>query len=693
MSTIARLAVRTAFSCPPFSCPPTVFKILSCFLLTGLVFGGAAADEQPADRSGRFGANSSFRFRLSTLEGEEVLVSAADSARVTVVCFLGTECPLVKLYAARLSMYSDLFARRGVRFVGVNSNRQDEPEDIRAYLAEHPLSFPMVRDENNAVADAYEATRTPEVFVLDAEMKLRYRGRVDDQYEPGISRNAATRDDMKLAIEEVLAGEAVTIAVTEPTGCMIGKVRRSATVAPSVAASVTFCNQVSRLLRKHCIECHRTGEIGPFSMEKYEDVVGWADTSLEVIANGRMPPWHADSNHGSFANARHMPDSDKQILKDWVASGMPEGQQSDLPQAIKYTDGWQLSKTPDMVIPMRDRPYAIPAEGTVEYQYFVVDPKFTEDQWVTGAQVIPGNRSVVHHAIVFIRPPDGSEFRGVGWLTAYVPGQRLSPVPKGYARKIPAGSKLVFQMHYTTNGAEHEDISQVGIVFGKADEVTHELITLIAIDQEFEIPPQAPNHEVSGEVRWFPENGLLLSVAPHMHFRGKSFQLFADRASHAETLLHVPRYDFNWQHSYEFTDARPLSEIDRLRFTAAFDNSSGNPVNPDPSEWVTWGDQTWEEMAVAFLEVAEPLRPTSPEATAASNAQVEPRAISPDREHRIQKFVDDFFGRLDTNADGVVLRAEVPISVRNTFWRFDHDGDLKADRVEVRKIAEARIQN
>jgi len=655
------------------------------------VCGRAAAQDQPADPPGRPDASSTYTFRLSTLDGEDVSVPGADTAKVTVVCFLGSECPLVKLYSVRLSKLSKLFAPMQVRFVGVNSNRHDAPEDMRAFLSEHPLAFPLVRDESNVVADAYGATRTPEVFVLDAKMRLRYQGRVDDQFEPGITRNAATRDDLKLAIDEVLADQTVTTAATEPTGCLIGKVRRSATAGPTVATSVTFCNQVSRVLQRHCHECHRDGEIAPFSLERYEDVVGWAETCLEVTENGRMPPWHADPNHGNFANARNMSDADKETLRDWVAAGMPEGEQSDLPQPVTYTQGWQLSKVPDRVIPMRDRPYLIPAVGTVEYQYFVVDPEFTEDQWVTGAQVIPGDRTVVHHAIVFIRPPDGSEFRGVGWLTAYVPGQRLSRVPQGYARKIPAGSKLVFQMHYTTNGAEHEDISRVGIVFGNADEVTHELITVIAIDQEFEIPPQAPNHEVSGDVRWFPQNGLLLGVAPHMHFRGKSFQLFAEHHGQAETLLHVPRYDFNWQHSYEFSEPLPLQDIDRLRFTATFDNSPGNPFNPDPSMWVTWGDQTWEEMAVAFLEVAEARRTTSPQSPAESTANSVSGIIKSDRERRIQKFVDDFFARLDANSDGIVLRTEVPISVRNTFWRFDRNDDLKAERDEVRQLALTRI--
>ena len=175
--------------------------------------------------------------------------------------------------------------------------------------------------------------------------------------------------------------------------------------------------------------------------------------------------------------------------------------------------------------------FVVPADGTVEYQYFVVDPGFTEDRWVTAAQVIPGNPAIVHHSIVFIRPPDGARFRGVGWLGAYVPGQRTFLLPPGRARFVPAGSKLVFQQHYTPNGQAQEDLTRVGLLFGDAAEITHEVFTLVGIDQEFEIPPYAPAFTVDGQVRWFPPRGELLAIMPHMHLRGKSFRFWATDGS------------------------------------------------------------------------------------------------------------------------------------------------------------------
>jgi len=632
-------------------------------------------------------------FLLKTLDGQSVDVKPVDSG-VTVICFLGTECPLVQLYSLRLSKMADEFQDRGVRFVAVNSNCHDAVEDIQKFLERQPLSFPLVRDEGNIVADQFGATRTPEVFVLDHKLNIVYQGRIDDQYEPGVARNSANREDLRVAIEETLAGKIVSIAKIDAVGCLIGKVRpmKDAATESTQTSTVTYSKDISRVIQKHCLECHRDGEIAPFSLESYEDLVGWADTSMEVIDNGRMPPWHADPKFGHFANARQMPESDKLLLRDWIASGKQEGNSADLPEPFEYPQGWQFDGEPDVVINMRNRPFAVAAEGTIEYQYFVVDPKLTEDKWVTAAQIIPGNRAVVHHAIVFVRPPDGSEFRGIGWLTAYVPGQRLVEMPPGHARKIPAGSHLVFQMHYTANGTEQEDTTKIGMVFTKPENVTDQVITLVGIDQEFEIPPHAANHEVRGKVRWLPKGGRVLGVAPHMHVRGKSFELTADHNGQSETLLRVPNYDFNWQHSYVLTDPLRTDNISNMRFKVTFDNSAGNPFNPDPSQWVTWGDQTWEEMAVMFLEVAEPLNPVTTEEPGAIANTTTLENDATERTAKIQKFVDDFFAQMDANEDGVVARKEAPIAFRGSFSRFDSDSNDRVTMEEVRAVAERKIQ-
>ncbi|QDT89072.1 redoxin domain-containing protein [Gimesia algae] len=621
-------------------------------------------------------------FRLPGTSGETVELKKQPAQKATVVCFLGAECPLARLYGPKLNEIQSAYKSQGVRLIGVNSNRQDSLEDVQAYVKKYQIQFPMAKDYGNEVADRYQAVRTPEVFVLDENLAIQYRGRIDNQYLPGISRAETTSNDLKNALDQVLSGKPVKLAKTEPNGCFIGRVKKT-----EVTTSLTFCNEVVRVLNQHCVECHRKGEIAPFSLTDYDEVRGWADTMLETIDDGRMPPWHASPKYGHYANARFMSDEDKKVLRDWVAGGMPYGDVKNMPKLPEFREGWHLPEIPSAVFEMRKRPFQVPAEGVVEYQYFVVDPGFKEDKWVTGAQVLPGNRSVVHHAIVFIRPPDGADFQGIGWLTAYVPGQRIKKLPEGRARRVPAGSKLVFQMHYTPNGSVAQDTSKVGLLFGKEEEITHEVFTLIGIDQEFEIPPHTKDFPVTAKVRRIPPEAELLAIAPHMHLRGKSFRLFMKQKDESEILLDVPHYDFNWQHIYELSQPMKLDEVESLEFTVKFDNSKENPFNPDPSEYVTWGDQTWEEMAIAFFEVAEPRKKKKIEnpkpQKKLSDAEIKLQKKELLQKH--EKYTVEFFERFDKNRDGHVMLDEIPLVTQRygNINDFNNDGEIQKEEISI----------
>lgn len=657
-----------------------VFLTSFCWLLLSV----AAFADQPTDIE---------PFTLPSIEaGKKVAVTTDASHELTVLCFLGTECPLAKLYAGRLQELDEQF--EDVRFVGISSNVQDSVDDVRKYMAASGIKFEFAKDNRNLIADKLKITRTPEVVVIDRNRAVVYRGRVDDQYLPGVSRNAAKRQDLRLAIEQALAGKAVEVPTTKPEGCLLGRVRDA-----DADATVTFSKQVSRVLQRNCIECHRSGEIAPFSMETYEETVGWADMMLEVIEEKRMPPWHADVSVGTFSNARTMSTDDVQLLKAWVEQGTPEGDRADLPKAYESVAGWRLPREPDAVIEMRKRPFVVPADGTVDYQYFVVDPGFTEDRWVTAAEVIPGNRSVVHHTIVFIRPPDGLRPRGVGWLAAYVPGQTPLAYQPGRARFVPKGSKLVFQQHYTPTGTSVEDVTKIGLLFADESEIENELMTVMALDQSFEIQPHDDSHFVGVQTRRLPSKGKLLSVSPHMHYRGKSFEasvVAADKST--QPLIKVPYYDFNWQHRYELKDPISLGDIRRLKGKVEFDNSENNPFNPDPSQLVSWGDQTWEEMAIAFFDIEVPREDAD---EVAKNRSVEDstefvREIT-ERAERIErrraKEEKEIWARFDKNGDGEILRDEVPRSVRTWgFRRFDANRDGKVTKEEVRAQVEQRVR-
>ena len=272
--------------------------------------------------------------------------------------------------------------------------------------------------------------------MLDADRKIRYQGRIDDQFAVGALRNAADRDYLKSAIDELLAGQEVQVPVTEPVGCQIGRV-----LEPKADAQVTYAKQVSRILQANCVECHREGQIAPFALTDYEEVAGWAPMIREVVSENRMPPWHADPQHGTFANDRSLSEQDRELIYQWVDDGAPLGDLADLPEPATFVTGWQLPREPDLVVTINAEPFEVKAEGEVRYQWFTVDPGLKEDKWLAGAEIVPGNRAVVHHILAFVKEP-GEKRRfteGEGFLVSYVPGLRAEPFPSGMAKCIPPG--------------------------------------------------------------------------------------------------------------------------------------------------------------------------------------------------------------------------------------------------------------
>lgn len=539
-------------------------------------------------------------FALVDFRGKTVSLSDFKDHGVIVVAFLGTECPVAKLYVPRLNELSKTYADRGVAFVAIDSNQQDSIAELAAFARNHAVSFPLLKDPSNVVADQFGALRTPEVFVLDAERVIRYRGRIDDQYgvgqSSGYAKPKAQRHDLAWALDDILAGQPVRVPETPATGCFIGRISK---VPPR--GEVTYANTIAKILRDRCVECHRPGEVAPFTLTTYEEVVGWAPTMAEVVNEGRMPPWFANPEYGHFSNDARLSDEEKRLLHTWIDNGCPEGNPADLPVPVEYVDGWRISK-PDLVVAMNETPYTVPAEGVVEYKYFTVDPGFTEDKWIQQAEARPGNRSVVHHIIVFFQPPRSTQdFQRRGGLAGYAPGNLPRIYPIGVAAYVPAGSKLIFQMHYTPNGTEQQDLSQLGLVFADPKTVKKKVHGGAAINPLFRIPPGANNHRVDSRHR-FKQDFLLTSMTPHMHLRGKSFRFEAEYPDgKREILLDVPRYDFNWQLRYELVEPKLMPAGTVLHCTGHFDNSEENLANPNPKETVRWGDQTFEEMMIGFF--------------------------------------------------------------------------------------------
>jgi thiol-disulfide isomerase/thioredoxin len=571
------------------------------FLLLTIVLVAALAPWLPAP-----GAEQPLEFALKDPRDNR-LVSFADlkTHKAVVLVFLGTECPLSNAYLPVLAGVHREYADKKVAFVGVNSNRQDTPDHVAAHARDQAVPFPVVKDPGNRLADRLGARRTPEAVVLDGTGGVLYRGRIDDQFGIGYSRpGKPSRRDLAVALDAILAGKPVSLPKTAAAGCLIGRV-----VEPKKEGKVTFTRQVSRILQRHCQECHRPGQIGPMPLLSYDDAVSWVDTIREVVAKRRMPPWHADARFGEFANDRRLPDADREALLAWLDGGLPRGDEKDLPEPRNFAEGWRIGK-PDVVVKM-SQAYEVPARtprGGIPYKFFSVDPGFTEDRWVEKAEARPGSPSVVHHIVVFIHPkgeifnPDapGSVLCGTA------PGDMPLQLPPGFAKKVPAGARLVFQMHYTPNGKAYRDQSEVGLRFADG-KPQHRVVTKPVYNPAFlahldKIPARAKNYQTEAE-HVFGQGCHLLAFMPHMHLRGKDFlyeAVYPD--GRRQTLLSVPRYQFGWQSVYRC--ARPLAmpKGTRLHCVAHFDNSAANPNNPDPTREVYWGDQTWQEMMIGWID-------------------------------------------------------------------------------------------
>jgi hypothetical protein len=324
---------------------------------------------------------------------------------------------------------------------------------------------------------------------------------------------------------------------------------------------------------------------------------------------GSMPPWHANPEYGHFANDRRLSDRERKLINDWVEAGAPEGDSKRLPPAPQFADGWRLPRV-DLEVFM-PASYDVPAEGTVDYQYFTIDPGFTEDKWVQGAQCRPGNPAVVHHIIAGIRPPHGRAKRrtGIGpseWLTATAPGAAPLLLDDGMAKLIPAGSKLVFQMHYTPNGRKQSDRSSVGLMFVDAARVRKEVATIAVENHFLMIPPQKSDYRAEAWHK-FTRDTVLLALFPHMHLRGKAFRYELRMPDgRSEVLLDVPRYDFAWQSTYTLEKPRLIPKGAEMHCVAHYDNSTENIANPNPNRVVTWGDQTWDEMMIGYFDATTP---------------------------------------------------------------------------------------
>jgi hypothetical protein len=416
------------------------------------------------------------------------------------------------------------------------------------------------------------------------------------------------------------------------------------------ASAPTFTKDVAPIFYKNCTVCHRPGAIAPMSLLTYADARPWTRSIATNVTRGTMPPWHADPAHGEFLNDRRLSQGDKDTIVNWVNAGAPEGNAAALPAPPVYPDGWAIGK-PDAIFALGED-YPVAASGTIDYKYFEVPTNFTEDKWIQAFEVKPGDPSVVHHVIVYARPPQrprpaaaanaapgGAPANGAAqqpqrrqapftfapnmeepddvkaaaaheavpndrpapdagtgmFVGGYTPGQSVRVFQPGSALRLPAGSTIVFQMHYTANGKASHDRSRIGFVFAN-EAPKQEAIIGALVNQNFTLPAGAANTKIDAEMT-LNTDMILWSLLPHTHVRGRRWEIEAKYPDgRSEVILSVPNYDFNWQTDYIFKQPLKLPKGTVLHSSAWYDNSAANKSNPDSKVDVHWGEQTWEEM-------------------------------------------------------------------------------------------------
>jgi mono/diheme cytochrome c family protein len=401
--------------------------------------------------------------------------------------------------------------------------------------------------------------------------------------------------------------------------------RASAQANSEPAKTPTYYRDVLPLIRQHCQVCHRIGGIAPMAFGSYEQTRRYAGVIQVAVQNHSMPPWFAEKGIGQFKNDPSLSDEEIATIGAWVKANAPAGNVADAPAPRKWSGRWTIP-SPDVEIKMTE-PVKIPADGEVDYTYEIVPTHFAEGRWVQSSEILPGLPQNVHHGVVYVRPPDSKWLRHapVGkpftaetltseqdreeamWtdsdiLLVYAPGSTPDNWPAGMAKYIPAGSDLVFQMHYTTNGHAASDETRIGLIFANENPVKR-VLTLQLTNDHFVIPPNTPDFRVEARGT-LPNDTLLLSFFPHMHLRGKRFEyniIHKDRS--IEPLLRV-NYHFHWQMTYQLETPLALKAGTELQAVAYFDNSKKNMHNPDPDASVVWGEQTSDEMMVGFFDVA-----------------------------------------------------------------------------------------
>jgi peroxiredoxin len=586
-------------------------------------------------------------------------------------------CPISRSQAPAYKELQQQFAAKGVEFMMLNSATQDSREAIQKEAKEAGYDMPVLMDANQLVGESLGVQRTAEVYVINPKTwQVVYHGPVDDRSDYGGGQKKVEHRFAADALDSLLAGKPVQTASLASKGCLIDF------PAKAKPTKISYAHDVAPILEKNCVSCHQKGSIGPFSMDNYAMVKGFAPMIREVIRTDRMPPYNADPHVGKFSDNKNLSPQDAKTLVHWIEDGSPRGEGAD-PLAAKQhiAQEWPLGK-PDLVLEVPA--YTIPATGVVDYQRPYVKNPLTEGKWIRASTIKVEQRQGVHHLLTgYMKdiPTAGQTANESRWgssVGGYAVGAESEVAPTNVGTYLPAGGAIGMQAHYTPFGKEVVDHSKIGLYFYKAGETPKMVMhNSVVVDNSIVIPAGEARHKEIAYLE-FPHDALLYSAFPHAHYRGYASDLWIRYPDGKEKLLlSLPRYDFNWQRDYTFSEPVKVPAGSKLVVHFIYDNSKENPANPDSTKTVVWGDQSWEEMfytAVRFRWTEE----TSDHMLASYDQDLNR---------------DRMFGMLDDNLDGKIQKAELKGQMGNMLIKYfdvldkNHDGALDhAEMLEAQKM-------
>jgi thiol-disulfide isomerase/thioredoxin len=591
-----------------------MLSLVAACLTLSLVGVAAAADEK-VEAGAAPVSPARFLFALD-LDGKTHNIGDGDGYRAVAVVFLATDCPVSREYVPTLNRLAASLSDKPMKFYGVISDDTITRAQAVKFQKDFDIKFPVLFDASGEISDVLAPTHVPEAFVLDAAASVVYRGRIDDLYgEPGKKRPQATTHDLADAINAVVKGDPVAAARTTPVGCPVER------IPGKEAATPTFNRDIAPLLFAKCAECHRPGEVAPFSLLSHGDAAKRAGFLATVSRSRKMPPWTAEVGHGDFLATRQMTEQQIGLFEAWAKAGAPEGTADDLPQQPQFASGWRLGK-PDLEL-IAPAPFTVPADGPDIFQHFIIPLNLDENKTVVGWEFHPGNASVVHHAILFLdtmgvgrkrdaeTPEPGYQTSGsigipvAGIVGVWTPGMIPRFFPENIGLPIRKNADLVIQLHMHPSGKEETDQSKIALYFAdKPVERNMAGAPLVIGSLMIDIPPGSQDHTISSSVT-LPIDVTLISLLPHMHLVGKELKLTATLPDGGvKSLVWIKDWNFYWQNNYMYREPVRLPQGTRLDIVSRYDNSSGNPLNPSsPPRRVLFGNGSTDEMCFGIFQV------------------------------------------------------------------------------------------